>query len=877
MFLKKSYNLLRNRQRYLDKEDNLENTRKVSKYYKEMEFGKPEIIADMEGPDGTMSEIPAMTSEERVDYDTLREKRFDNNRLTVAESSRLEKYSIKIAFENKNKQIKTIEAELEAKDRELEEMDRRERNILWVEESSILNTSQKHTSSLLKAYINNFKWKLDNHGKKYMEYDRNLREAEVKTDGGELYKKLKDEWEQNSGEIMDLTVLLDLLTTNMSHIESNYKKLKDPGEFKPMVISYRQVILRLKEIHYTLTGTPYEDTIAQYFGDNSSENSSKGINLKNKDKSWGETIEREGNIGWKDVLQGNQIGLTEPEKLKAQMLWDRITEARKSGLIIDNSEEGDAHPKDLKKLDLFRRDIDETLKFKRIQKHADTFEKVNKLESTIKYHKKQLNNLMTNLALLENDKNKQARPNKPSLSPIKQRKNVKLLESQHNLLDLESSSDEEDCDDYQVNMKVYKGLKAKKKQESLSEKEHFQLMSMELKLKLDLEERTNKILREKDQRNRFDMPITSTPQLPYIPQPGSNLPQYHQSFQTEGLLQPNVYQQNVPHQNQQQFQQHPLPLYQSAPQNPQFQAQPKLNLSLRDANALKIPKFNGGKDYPKHWGPFWRSFNSIVHTQNFPDELKLNILISSLDGKAKEAISVAGTEMMPYQKAIERLKKKYSNVSKSRQYFLNELAQIQMPNPDSIEEQKLYYEEIENIRAVLNDSGIDDEGMRLTIIQNMMQNLGSSIHTEILRHHRKKALDEIPLNDILEVWEQQISYLDRGIPEEMGFNKPKHFSSGQRDLTFMVNTNNPVGVVTPWCAFCPQSTDHWSQACPNVTTYQQRYQILKDNVRCLICLGRKHATKDCPSQRSCFICQGKHHTSIHDTSKVNSKFSKPPP
>lgn len=65
------------------------------------------------------------------------------------------------------------------------------------------------------------------------------------------------------------------------------------------------------------------------------------------------------------------------------------------------------------------------------------------------------------------------------------------------------------------------------------------------------------------------------------------------------------------------------------------------------------------------------------------------------------------------------------------------------------------------------------------------------------------------------------------------------------------------------CLYCKQA-DHKIYKCPGFKNIapQERHQSVKDNKRCVSCLGA-HRLNECRSKACCNTCQSKHHTLLH--------------
>ena len=73
----------------------------------------------------------------------------------------------------------------------------------------------------------------------------------------------------------------------------------------------------------------------------------------------------------------------------------------------------------------------------------------------------------------------------------------------------------------------------------------------------------------------------------------------------------------------------------------------------------------------------------------------------------------------------------------------------------------------------------------------------------------------------------------------------------------------------PRCAFCQQV--HLSSNCTTVVTVDARRSALKSNGRCFNCLRRGHVSHTCRSSSRCQKCRARHHTSICDADKTDSR------
>ena len=88
-------------------------------------------------------------------------------------------------------------------------------------------------------------------------------------------------------------------------------------------------------------------------------------------------------------------------------------------------------------------------------------------------------------------------------------------------------------------------------------------------------------------------------------------------------------------------------------------------------------------------------------------------------------------------------------------------------------------------------------------------------------------------------------------------NKSK--SRQQRDFNFKNNNNGGMNRSVP-SVFC--KGEHSSSKCRNVTNINIRYDIVRRDNRCFVCLKTNHRSKDCPFTYYCIKCQRRHNIAL---------------
>ena len=786
-----------------------------------------------------------LTQDEEEDRQRLvRRFRRKEEALTASEEARLFRYIAMAELMEKEDKIKRIEAAEEEKTKQLEALQKEEEKPPDID---------KQINQILNIQIDNFFTRYESSGKHYLEYEREYSKAEKQDDNGEALRAIEEEWEQKHKDLMPLDILIALLTAELDGIKGNFRKLDEKRHITPRVISCKSLLNRLKDSYKKFSGKDYDRP-------RSSASSHRG-NFESSDE---EDLFDEVPVRVKEFQDKRQQAAQAMEDIPdtpqptqitsyGYTTWnpyydlntdapfnykryEKLYKRARSGFIakVDLNE---LHAMELElELRTERQNKNELQKKERLWRvrHAKANEAKEKMDECLQVAEDNLNTTQRNAAA------QVSRYDSPFLETGVKHLRVSTPAPQPEELPLPPPPNTQPP-----------------KYHHLPQSDEFPPPPLS---SLPQPQRRHNL------HPSYSTPRPSAP--PLSPQMHPRFQQYSHQQEQGPFSQPTYSQQaysthpghvshppshhppSQQHVKSQHFQHH-----NNQPLNQGATAKGQITLSLRDASSLKISKFSGGNNWPREWGPFWRGFKPIVHDQNFPDEVKLAKLLDQLSGPALDTIAVAGTSSMPYDKAIEKLHRKYNNTAKVQQFFLGQLEQVRRPQANSVAAQKSYFEEIEKLKAILADSGIDGPAMALTLKQNMNKNISDQLLKDILKHLGKKSLLDVDDLDLLfTTWEDEISYIDRGIPEEM-------------QQTHQREDHSFTGLAAPhtWtpqvhCYFC-ESTNHFSVNCDVIKSSQDRYQFVKKNFRCQKCLG-KHLTWSCTNPRGgCRTCKNpNHHT-----------------
>lgn len=311
---------------------------------------------------------------------------------------------------------------------------------------------------------------------------------------------------------------------------------------------------------------------------------------------------------------------------------------------------------------------------------------------------------------------------------------------------------------------------------------------------------------------------------------------------------------------------------------------PKLNLQTFDGSPLK-------------WISFINLFDTTVHKNaSISNVAKFQYLLSVLSGEALTLIRSLNLTAANYLIAYSLLRERYHNIRRLTTLHLNyllDLPTVPHNNPKQLRAFiTTFYEHTESLKALNHDVTLNNPLLSAHLLRKL-----DNKTVQKLEQYRESRPNEEPtephsLPEVMEI----IKFLnlecahieDANLhtassdikvkhPHNTMSSKPKG-DSYKRAVTMLSTASNSTksqSTVEPSC-FCCHKPDHKIYTClmfkdksPN-----DRYQIVKDNKRCVSCLGT-HSVKDCRSKASCVTCHKKHHSLLHfnNKSQENATFS----
>ncbi|XP_076546670.1 uncharacterized protein LOC143305756 [Osmia lignaria lignaria] len=272
---------------------------------------------------------------------------------------------------------------------------------------------------------------------------------------------------------------------------------------------------------------------------------------------------------------------------------------------------------------------------------------------------------------------------------------------------------------------------------------------------------------------------------------------------------------------------------------------------------IHLPTFEGAFE---EWESFRDRFTSmVINNDTLSNVDRLHFLCSSLKGDASRAVSHLPVTENNFEVAWQIITSRYDNKRRLVSTHLNTL--FSLPSVSS--------ETPSELRSLRDNINISIQMLRnLQRPTEAWSDIIVFLGSQKLDRASRKAW-EFNLGDSTEfpTYEEFDTFLEKRIralealptskrekPNES--DKVKHLKS----KPLSINSTTTYKIL---CAVCKQN--HLLYQCPTflAKTPSERYNILKQQKRCVNCFSVKHAAVQCTSTHHCKECQQKHHTLLH--------------
>ena len=281
----------------------------------------------------------------------------------------------------------------------------------------------------------------------------------------------------------------------------------------------------------------------------------------------------------------------------------------------------------------------------------------------------------------------------------------------------------------------------------------------------------------------------------------------------------------------------------------------------RNLPPIELKRFDGN---PELWPEFIENFYSRVHRMaSFDNNLKMDRLLSVLDGDAKRSIQSIGSSRIFYATALKALKRDYGNpiiVSHLRVKSLFEFPPIKSNDRIAL---RNFHQKLK-----ITITWLKSIGYEVPIKSN--ENLAKALLC--LPYNMRNEFYKVTCNlDILD-GDVDLIFLKKWL--EKLFLIPLPISLPYKELRQIFNTKKRIKKTpdaskkttkTLVCYLCFQYRRIMDCVKFKQKTAVERKNFVKEQKLCFNCLSKAHMLKECQSEFRCRVdgCRQKHHTLLH--------------
>lgn len=258
-----------------------------------------------------------------------------------------------------------------------------------------------------------------------------------------------------------------------------------------------------------------------------------------------------------------------------------------------------------------------------------------------------------------------------------------------------------------------------------------------------------------------------------------------------------------------------------------------------------LPEFHGEI---RQWETFHALYNSMVHSNpNLTNLDRIHLLVGSLKGPAQSVYS--GIALVPgnYDIIYKALCDKYENKRLLAKTYLEQIMDFKSINFESEKNLNLFLERFDTSVAALKNLNIPD----------LTDFIFTYIALSKLDHETVRAFEADQRNTDFPKYADLITFI-RSQTRILTMNKSSGSGGKSTMKTFFVNENQDSK--SNCCQYCKKSF-HYIGRCDKFKhlTPQKRYEVVKNNNWCFVCLSSSHGVRTCPSNRVCSECNRRHH------------------
>ena len=296
-------------------------------------------------------------------------------------------------------------------------------------------------------------------------------------------------------------------------------------------------------------------------------------------------------------------------------------------------------------------------------------------------------------------------------------------------------------------------------------------------------------------------------------------------------------------------------------QLPEYLSSPKpTNVKLK---GVVLPTFSGeDKSEYEAWKP---AFTSVVDDSVMPVKEKMLRLLGCLSGKARETVKDLGFTSSAYERAKEKLERKYGGRRRQTLTQLSTLRALPKVKRHNLEDLENLLTILDRILVALRDDDPDGE-LRS---QHLSLAVKEKLPEDYVRDYKYWLLEQTKrdcFETLVEWLETRVQIMEEAREETGDFQKRSDQKQDCRKHQRGFNTSGKVRT----CIVSKCKVDHPPWVCGHFKELpvSERKQLIARSGRCFRCLAIGHHSRNCTRNRECGVdgCKNTSHSSyLHES------------
>lgn len=280
---------------------------------------------------------------------------------------------------------------------------------------------------------------------------------------------------------------------------------------------------------------------------------------------------------------------------------------------------------------------------------------------------------------------------------------------------------------------------------------------------------------------------------------------------------------------------------------------------------ISLPPFDDKSD---EWEQFRDRFTALIkNNKDLNDFARMHFLTSCLKGRALDCISSLSVTADNFEIAWHALTARFENKQRSLQTHLSSLLNMPVIPRESIPELQNFIDKANIAVSSLKNLNRSPEDLWNDILVHM---LVQNIDPVTRKAWKLKTGD----SETLPTFDEFIRFLRARIRALEELTPAVTIKTAQKsDKASRVHTATAASISKATCPLCKER--HFLHICPTFVSKNpsERFDVVRQQKRCVNCLSAKHSASDCNSKYSCRICHKKHHSMLHFNSDSRSNQS----